>query len=275
MKNYLFILVVFISLFSANFLISQEANQLSEAQMRLLETLPPDQRASILSKMQRAQTIETELKETFEESNTLIDRPDKKQLTAEEEAEYKEKSKNWIYGYEQFQSAPTTFAPTSTMPVPDDFILGPGDQIIIQYYGTEVSSSTEIISRKGVLNLPRLGPINLAGLTFSQAQELINKKVSTELIGASVALTLGELRTITVYVLGEAYSPGTYTVSALSSLTNLLFVSGGVNEKGSVRNIEVKRNGKTIHVFDLYDLLLKGNAKSDIRLLSGDVVFIP
>ena len=120
-----------------------------------------------------------------------------------------------------------------------------------------------------------MGPVNLAGLTFSQAQDLITNKVSTELIGVNVSLTLGALRTITVYVLGEAYYPGTFSVSALSSLTNALFVSGGVNEKGSVRNIEVRRNGKTVHTFDLYDLLLKGDAKSDIRLMSGDVVFIP
>ena len=95
------------------------------------------------------------------------------------------------------------------------------------------------------------------------------------MIGTNVAVTLDQLRSITVYILGEAYSPGSYTVSSLSPLTNVLFVSGGVSEKGSVRNIQVKRSGQTIHVFDLYELLLKGDTKTDIRLQDGDVIFIP
>lgn len=276
MKNILFVLVILNSLLFSNLYAAEGgAPEISQSQQALLETLPPDQRESILVKMRQASEIESELKETFEEVNTLIERPEKKILNAEEKARYLEKSKEWIYGYEQFQSSPTTFAPTATMPVPSDFLLGPGDEINIQYYGNNIVSSKEVISRTGQFNLPLLGPVTLAGLTFSEAQDLVGKKVSNELIGTNVALTLSKLRSVTVYVLGEAYSPGTYTVSALSSLTNLLFVSGGVNEKGSVRNIEVKRKGETVHIFDLYDLLLKGDTKSDIRLQAGDVIFIP
>ena len=276
MKNILFVLVVLNVLFFSNlFVAAQSTGEISKAQAALLETLPPDQKESILGKMRQAEELKSELEQTFEEGITITKRQDKKILTAEEEAKYLEDSKDWIYGYEQFQTSPTTFAPISTIPIPTDFLLGPGDQIIIQYYGNETESTKQIISRSGELNLPLLGPITLAGLTLTEAQDLVENRISIELIGTSVALTLGELRSITVYVLGEAYSPGSYTVSALSSLTNVLFVSGGVNEKGSVRNIQVKRGGQTAHVFDLYELLLKGDTKSDMRLQDGDVIFIP
>ena len=276
MKKILFVLVVLNVLFFSNlFVAAQSTGEISKAQSALLETLPPDQRESILIKMRQASELQSDLEETFEEASNITERPDKKILTAKEEAEYLKESRDWIYGYEQFQTSPTTFAPTSSIPIPTDFLLGPGDQINIQYYGNENISSKEFISRSGELNLPKLGPVTLAGLTFSEAQDLVENKISIELIGTSVALTLGKLRSITVYVLGEAYSPGSYTVSALSSLTNVLFVSGGVNEKGSVRNIQVKRGGQTAHVFDLYELLLKGDTKSDMRLQDGDVIFIP
>ncbi|MCS5544117.1 MAG: SLBB domain-containing protein [SAR86 cluster bacterium] len=276
MKNILFVLVVLNGLFFSNlFVAAQSTGEITTAQAALLETLPPDQKESILGKMRQAEELKSELEQTFEEGINITKRQEEKILTAEEEAKYLEDSKDWIYGYEQFQTSPTTFAPISTIPIPTDFLLGPGDQIIIQYYGNQTESTEQIISRSGELNLPLLGPITLAGLTFTEAQDLVENRISIELIGTSVALTLGELRSITVYVLGEAYSPGSYTVSALSSITNVLFVSGGVNEKGSVRNIQVKRGGQTTHVFDLYELLLKGDTKSDMRLQDGDVIFIP
>ena len=247
----------------------------SDAQLALLDTLPADQRESILVKMRQAENLQDDLEETFEKIVTVIERPDKDVLSPEEEAKYLEESKNWIYGYEQFQTSPTTFAPSASMPIPSNFLLGPGDQIAIQYYGSQNQTVKKFISRSGQLSLPLLGPVTLAGLTITEAQQLVERKVSSELIGTSVDLNLTKLRSITVYVLGEAYSPGSYTVGALSTLTNILFVSGGVNESGSVRNIEIKRKGKTIYVFDFYDLLLKGDTKSDVRLQDGDVIFIP
>ena len=218
MKNILFVLVVLTGLFFSNLSVAAQGDgEMSEAQTAILKNLPPDQRESILVKMRQANELESELEETFEANNTLIERPDKKKLTSEEEQEYLERSKDWIYGYELIQTSPTTFAPTATMPVPSDFMLGPGDEITIDYYGSKVTSSKQVLSRTGQLNLPLLGPVNLAGLTFSQAQDLVDKRVSAELIGTNVALTLSKLRSITVYVLVEAYSPGTYTIRALSS----------------------------------------------------------
>ena len=110
---------------------------------------------------------------------------------------------------------------------------------------------------------------------MDQAREVIQKKVSSELIGSEAYVTLGKLRTITVFILGEAYQPGAYKISSLSTITNALFVSGGVDVMGSVRNIQIKRGGKTFHTFDFYKLLLEGDTSFDVRLQEGDTIFIP
>ena len=205
--------------------------------------------------MRQADGLKKDLEDTFEEAVNIVDRPERKILTPDEQEEYLRRSRDWVYGFEQFQSSPTTFAPISNIPVPADFQLGPGDKIKVMYWGNKNESKTTTVTRSGLLNLPLLGPITIAGLTFSEAQKLVESKVRTELIGTNVTLSLDQLRSITVYVLGEAYSPGSFTVSALSTLTNVLFVSGGVNERGSVRNIQVKRGGETAHIFDLYQTL--------------------
>ena len=180
-----------------------------------------------------------------------------------------------VFGYSLFSSVPLTFALSSDVPVPPSYTLGPGDQLKVEYYGNENLTKVGYITRTGTLHLPLLGPVTLAGLTFSEAETLISNKVKTELIGTNTFITLGELRSINIYVLGSAYKPGAYTISALSTLTNALFATGGVNTEGSLRNIEVKRNGTTIQSFDFYDLLLKGDTSKDVRLEQGDTIFIP
>ena len=184
-------------------------------------------------------------------------------------------SRDCVFGYSLFSSVPVTFALSSDVPVPPSYTLGPGDQLKVEYYGTENLTKEGYITRTGTLHLPLLGPVTLAGLTFSEAEDLISKKVKTELMGTDTFITLGELRSINIYVLGSAYKPGAFTISALSTLTNALFASGGINIDGSLRNIEIKRNGKTFQSFDFYDLLLKGDTSKDIRLEQGDTIFIP
>ena len=180
-----------------------------------------------------------------------------------------------IYGYELFNKAPTTFALSSDIAVPTNYILGPGDQIKIEYFGNESKSEDISINRSGYIKLPLLGPLNLAGITLKDAQDLIKKSVEKGLIGTEVLVTLGNLRSINVYLLGEAFKPGTYTVGSLSSLTNVLFASGGVSKLGSLRNIQLKRQGKVIETFDFYDLLLSGDTSVDIRLQDEDTIFVP
>lgn len=268
MKINFFFVAIFLSLSSFIF------SQIPERQLEMLQQLPPDQRASILDKMETSQGLIDELDEFFEKESSLVRRPE---LPVDEEKEkFKfEDCEDCIYGYEYFKFSPTTFAPIDNSPVPSDYIIGPGDLLSISLYGNENIETEQYVSRKGEVFIPKLGPVLLVGYTFDEASNILNKKVNQALIGTEISVTLKELRSINVYLLGEAYKPGQYTVSGLSSVTNALFVSGGVNQYGSLRNIQVKRNNKIIGTYDFYDFILKGNAKSDIRLLDGDVIFIP
>ncbi|WP_028765182.1 SLBB domain-containing protein [Shewanella colwelliana] len=179
------------------------------------------------------------------------------------------------FGYDLFAGSPTTFAPVSDVPVPSEYMVGPGDTLNIDLYGKESESYTLTIGRDGTIQFPNVGPISLVGMSFSDVRSFLTEKIELSMIGQSANITMGELRSIRIFVAGDAYQPGSYTVSSLSTITQALFVSGGVNEIGSLRNIQLKRAGKTVATFDVYDLLLRGDASSDRRLQSGDVVFIP
>jgi polysaccharide biosynthesis/export protein len=179
------------------------------------------------------------------------------------------------FGYDLFEGVPSTFAPVSDIQVPIDYVVGPGDTLDIQLYGNEPATYELTVQRDGRINFPKLGPILLSGLSFDEAREVIEQHVSKQLIGSHVAVTMGNLRAIRVFVLGEANKPGSYTVSGLSTMTNALFVSGGVKKIGSLRNIELKRNGRLITTLDLYALLLNGDTSADRQLMPGDVIFIP
>jgi polysaccharide biosynthesis/export protein len=179
------------------------------------------------------------------------------------------------FGYDLFEGEPSTFAPVSDIQVPGDYVVGPGDKLHIQLYGNEPASYSLTVERDGRINFPKLGPINVSGLNFENARAVIEQHVAKQLIGSRVSVTMGDLRSIRVFVLGEANKPGSYTVSGLSTMTNALFVSGGVKKIGSLRNIQLKRNGRLVTVLDLYDLLLHGDTSGDRQLLPGDVIFIP
>jgi polysaccharide export outer membrane protein len=179
------------------------------------------------------------------------------------------------FGYDLFEGVPSTFAPVSDIQVPIDYIIGPGDTLEIQLYGSEPASYELTVERDGRINFPKLGPIMVSSMTFVEARNVIEQRVAKQLIGTRVSVTIGDLRSIRVFVLGEAKKPGSYTVSGLSTMTNALFVSGGVKKIGSLRNIQLKRNGQLITTLDLYDLLLHGDTSGDRQLLPGDVIFIP
>ena len=156
-----------------------------------------------------------------------------------------------------------------------DYIVGPGDRLDVQLYGNDPASYKLTVQRDGRIEFPKLGPIMVSGMTFESARSPSNARVGAGLIGTRVSVTMGDLRSIRVFVLGEAEKPGSYTVSGLSTMTNALFVSGGVKKIGSLRNIELKRDGRLMTVLDLYDLLLHGDTSGDRKLLPGDVIFIP
>jgi polysaccharide biosynthesis/export protein len=179
------------------------------------------------------------------------------------------------FGYDLFEGSPSTFAPVSDIQVPMDYVVGPGDRLNVQLYGNEPAIYTLTVGRDGRINFPKLGPIMVSNMSFDRARAAIEQRVTQQLIGSQVSVTMGDLRSIRVFVLGDAEKPGSYTVSGLSTMTNALFVSGGVKKIGSLRKIELRRNGRLVTVLDLYDLLLHGNTNADQPLMPGDVIFIP
>lgn len=179
------------------------------------------------------------------------------------------------FGYSVFEAKAAGFEPDSTGPVPPDYVLGPGDSIRVQLFGNINGIYEFEVSRDGVLNLPELGPITVAGLPFSEFRKDLNQRVKNMLIGTQVSVTMGELRTIRVFVLGDVNRPGSFVVSSLATISSSLYHSGGISEIGSLRNIQLKRNGRIVARLDLYDLLLRGDTSGDQRLFPGDVIFVP
>ncbi len=179
------------------------------------------------------------------------------------------------FGMDVFANAPSTFTPTMDIAIPEHYILGVGDQLSIQIYGKENSEHILPITREGTILIPDVGPVKIAGLAFTEMKNFLSERIKQSIIGVNVVVSLAELRSMRIFVLGDAYKPGPYTLSSLSSVTHAIFAAGGVSDIGSLRNIEVKRAGKIVQTVDLYDLLINGDSSSDILLQSGDVVFIP
>ena len=179
------------------------------------------------------------------------------------------------YGMDLFNQDVSTFAPTDNAQVPSDYILGIGDELVVQFFGKESQELILEVNRDGQINMPRLGNINVAGLLFTDATALIKDKVANSLIGVNAVVTMGRLRVINVFMAGEVKIPGAYSVSALTTISQALFQANGLTEIGSLRNVQVKRQGEIVATFDVYELLLRGNSTQDIRLRSGDVVFVP
>ncbi|HEY7639586.1 MAG TPA: SLBB domain-containing protein [Steroidobacteraceae bacterium] len=179
------------------------------------------------------------------------------------------------FGYDLFDGVPSTFAPATDVPVPAEYVIGPGDTIELQLFGNTKGRYALAVGRDGRINFPELGPIAVGGRRFEEVRNDLEARVRDQMVGTQASIGIGELRSIRVFVLGDAQTPGSYTVSGLSTITNALFVSGGVKKIGSLRNIQLKRNGRTVSTLDLYDLLLHGDTSGDARLLPGDVIFVP
>lgn len=180
-----------------------------------------------------------------------------------------------IFGSEFFDNTPSTFAPISNAPVPSDYPLGPGDELMIRGSGTIDIDYRAMIDRNGMIAIPTIGSVPLAGVKAGDAQNVIRAAVGRLYKGVTVNVTFGQLRAITVYVVGQANRPGTYTVSSLSTLVTALFASGGPSANGSMRHVQVKRGGKLAAELDLYSFIAKGDKSADIKLLDGDTIYIP
>jgi len=180
-----------------------------------------------------------------------------------------------IFGASLFRNVPSTFAPVEQIPVTPDYIVGPDDELRIRVWGQVNFNADVRVDRSGSVYLPEVGAIHVAGLPFSSLEQHLRSEIGRVYRNFDLTVDAGQLRSIQIFVVGQARRPGSYTVSSLSSLVNALFASGGPSTQGSLRHILLKRQGKTITDFDLYDLLVNGDKSKDAQLLPGDVIFIP
>lgn len=180
-----------------------------------------------------------------------------------------------VFGRKLFDTVPTTFAPLDRIPVPADYVIGPGDELLIHVWGKIDLDTRVTVDRNGQIFVPRVGSLTVAGLRSDQLGGFLHTAIGALYKDFDLNVTLGQLRAIQVFVLGSARQPGVYTLSSLCTLVNALFTSGGPSATGSMRNIQLRRNGKTISEFDLYELLRQGDKTHDAPLLPGDVIYIP
>ncbi len=178
------------------------------------------------------------------------------------------------FGSNLFEN-PLAYASDSAAPAPADYVLGPGDEVRIQIWGGVDYAGSQTLDRNGQINLPKIGTIGLNGVRVKDLEDILSKRIAMVFKSFQVNAALGKLRGITVFVVGQAQQPGTYNLSGLSTLVNAVFASGGPGINGSMRAIELKRNGQTVTTLDLYDFIARGDKSKDVGLQPGDVIMIP
>jgi protein involved in polysaccharide export with SLBB domain len=179
-----------------------------------------------------------------------------------------------LYGFDLFARS-NNFSPVQAAPVPSSYVLGPGDELVVQINGLVELNTNMVIDRDGRVMVPKVGPLSLAGVPMSQVEKILADHMGKVYRNFTVSVTLGRLRSIEVFVVGQANKPGKYLVSSLSSLINALFETGGPSANGSLRAIELRREGKTIATVDMYAFLARGDNTADVKLMAGDIIFIP
>ena len=218
----------------------------------------------------------TYLKEPVEEAPLDQSRYEElENAIAEDETNKIEASELRRYGAYVFDDALESYTSRETALVPAGYQMGPGDVLYLQVFGKDPLDVELEVDQEGRLVIPRLGPLQVAGLSYNEVKVLIDQRVKERMLGSEVVVSMGALRKISVFLAGEVKAPGNYNISALTRVSQALYLSGGITEIGSYREIQVKRSGDTVLIFDLYDLLLRGDAKYDVTLQSGDVLFVP
>ncbi len=265
------------------------AAQVSQAQIEQFKNLPPSQQQALAKSMGvdinalngrlSNSTNPAELSQEnainyprgtqFDELGNPI-----QENVQKEEDEFKQVKELKPFGYDIFANSPQTFAPTMDIAIPSDYMVAPGDRISIQIFGKESNDLELEINREGQIVFPQHGPFTVSGLSFTEMKSLLTAKIKEKILGVDVVIGMASLRSMRVFVLGDAYKPGPYNLSSLSSITHAIFAAGGISDIGSLRNIQLKRSGKLIKSLDLYELLISGDSSDDVLLQSGDVVFI-
>ncbi|MCG4873554.1 polysaccharide biosynthesis/export family protein, partial [Bacteroides thetaiotaomicron] len=188
-----------------------------------------------------------------------------------------------VFGRNIFNTRNLTFEPSVNLATPTNYRLGPGDEVIIDIWGASQNTIRQQISPEGTINIQKIGPVNLSGMTVSAANDYLKNALNKIYNGlnnttdptSDIRLTLGNIRTIQINVMGEVVQPGTYALSSFSTVFHALYRAGGVSDIGSLRNVQLVRNGKNIATIDVYEFIMKGNTQDDIRLQEGDVVIVP
>ena len=180
-----------------------------------------------------------------------------------------------IFGQNLFQNVPSTFAPLDRIPVTRDYLIGPGDELLIRAWGQIDVDYHTTVDRTGAIYIPKVGSISVSGLRYDQLHDSIAAAIGRVFKNFELTVTMGQLRSIQVFMVGEVKRPGVYTIGSLSTLVNALFASGGPSNRGSMREIQLKRQGKEVTRFDLYDLIANGDKSKDVPLLPGDVIYVP
>jgi len=218
---------------------------------------------------------ESRLREETKEntSDMLEDHPTTEDLAREDQ----------VFGRNIFNTRNLTFEPSVNLATPANYRLGPGDEVIINIWGASQNTIRQQISPEGTINIQKIGPVNLSGMTVSAANDYLKGALNKIYNGlnnttdptSDIRLTLGNIRTIQINVMGEVVQPGTYALSSFSTVFHALYRAGGVSDIGSLRNVQLVRNGKNIATIDVYEFIMKGNTQDDIRLQEGDVVIVP
>lgn len=243
-------------------------------QMTMFKSLPQSQQQALANQygIELPTGLGSSSKPQYKSINIMSPRP----ITAKSASNQNSSTSNKLmrYGVKLFSASPTTFAPLSDVPVPANYQISAGDEIIIQLFGKDNSTHRLVVNREGSVNFPSLGPISVSGMHFSKVKEVLKTRVKEQMIGVRSDISMGKMRSMQVFVMGDAYKPGAYTVSGLTTISQAIYYSGGFAESGALRDIQLKRDGKLIRRLDMYDILLHGDTSNDVRLLSGDVVFI-
>ena len=189
-------------------------------------------------------------------------------------AEYEKQAKRKIFGHDMFANEDLTFEPAMNIATPADYVIGPGDMVFIDIYGASVKTVQQSVSPDGFVVIDDFGPVQVAGMTVEEADSRVKKQLGERFSSSEIKLSVGQTRTITVNVMGEVVAPGTYTISAFSTVFNALYLAGGPSEIGTLRNIKVYRNNRLVSTVDAYDYMLNGKLSGNIRLQDNDVISI-
>ena len=180
-----------------------------------------------------------------------------------------------VFGQNLFQDVPSTFAPLDRVEVPADYIIGPGDEVLIRAWGQIDVDWRAVVDRAGAIYIPKIGTLGIAGVKYDDLHDYLQAHIGRIFKNFQLSVSMGRLRSIQVFVVGQVRRPGLYTISSLSSLVDALFASGGPSKRGSMRRIQLKRAGKIVTTFDLYDLIVNGDKTKDAKLMPGDVIYVP